>query len=171
LDSKEEDMIRCKTCDTGELLRKKKYRMSGIVVFIGYVLLMPSVLGMLIGAITLFATGSGTGAALDSIRSEAQEKLENARVPPTITTRVLEPQLLTEADLASLTPTQRETIDDIAREIAARRIGAGIGAATIGGASLLIFVMSLVGGLLGWLLVMKKKVLQCTSCGAVTAAG
>jgi hypothetical protein len=28
----------------------------------------------------------------------------------------------------------------------------------------------LVGGLLGWLLVMKKQILQCNRCGAVVAA-
>ena len=37
----------CKVCDSGELRRKELYRMSGMAVFIGYLLLVPSVIGML----------------------------------------------------------------------------------------------------------------------------
>jgi hypothetical protein len=33
-----------------------------------------------------------------------------------------------------------------------------------------IFIVSFVSGLLGWLLVMKKRVLQCDLCGAVVNA-
>jgi hypothetical protein len=33
-----------------------------------------------------------------------------------------------------------------------------------------LLVMSFIGGIFGWLLIMKKKVLQCTHCGAVVAA-
>lgn len=40
-----------------------------------------------------------------------------------------------------------------------------------GGISVFLGMMSFVGGLLGWLLVMKKKVLQCTKCGVTVAAG
>ena len=36
--------------------------------------------------------------------------------------------------------------------------------------SIIGIVASFVGGLLGWLLIMKKKVLQCTSCQAVVNA-
>ena len=39
-----------------------------------------------------------------------------------------------------------------------------------GGLSACFGISCLVGGLLGWLLVMKKKVLQCKNCGAVIAA-
>jgi len=36
--------------------------------------------------------------------------------------------------------------------------------------AIIMGVTSFVGGLLGWLLVMKKRILQCTFCGAVVNA-
>lgn len=39
-----------------------------------------------------------------------------------------------------------------------------------GGFAVIIGISSFVGGLLGWLLVMKKRVLQCSVCGAVVNA-
>jgi len=50
------------------------------------------------------------------------------------------------------------------------REGAGIIALLGTGFTGFAFVVSLIGGLLGWLLVMKKHVLQCSTCGATIAA-
>jgi len=47
--------------------------------------------------------------------------------------------------------------------------GAGAGGFLAGGASVCFGVSAFVGGLVGWLLVMKK-ILQCNCCGAVVAA-
>lgn len=167
---KTSDPIRCKTCDQGQLVKTKKYRMSGVVVFIGYVLLVPSVVGMLIGAIMLFTTASGTGSTVASIKSEAQTKLKTAGVSPAVTAKVLDSKRLSNADRTSLTASQRQTVEDVQTEMTAGTAGAGIGATIAGGFSVFVLISSLVGGLLGWLLVMKKKVLQCTHCGAVVAA-
>jgi hypothetical protein len=82
------------------LTPRKVYRMSGPVVAIGFILLIPSILGMLF-AIML-------GASVNN-------------------------------DIAA-------------------------------GVALVFGVASFVGGLLGWLLVMKRRVLQCSVCGAVVNA-
>jgi len=50
----------------------------------------------------------------------------------------------------------------IASEIAATVIA--------GGFSMFIIVAAFVAGLLGWLLIMRKRVLQCPHCGAVVPA-
>lgn len=97
----------CKVCDSGELRRKELYRMSGMAVFIGYLLLVPSVIGMLWSSV-LF---------LISVGNEA-------------------------TDVAVLG----------------------------GGLSITTAIASMVGGLVGWLLVMKKTVLQCSVCRAVINA-
>ncbi len=102
-------MIKCKICDVGVLKKTNHYRMSGVVVTIGYILLIPSFLGMTISGIMFVFS------------------LASSAVP------------------------------DI-----------GSSGLIVSGTSLLVFVFCLVGGLLGWLLVMKKKVLQCTNCEAVT---
>jgi len=92
--------------------------MSGIVVFIGYILIIPSVMGICLGGMAMLGLG---GAAA----------------------------------------TSPESSDQVASAL-------GI---IIANATLLVFMgASLLFGLLGWLLVMKKSVLQCDSCGAVVPA-
>lgn len=87
--------------------------MSGVVVVIGYILLIPSILGTLLSAFAL---------------------------------------------IVSLT--------------ASASVGKDVGpaGAIVGGIFIMFGVASLVGGLLGWLLVMKKDILKCSHCGAVVAA-
>jgi hypothetical protein len=88
--------------------------MSGVVVGIGYILLIPSILGILFSLYMVFATADASTKGHSSAGMAV-------------------------AGFAELL-----------------EIGFGIA--------------SLVGGLLGWLLIMKKNVLQCHHCGAVVAA-
>jgi hypothetical protein len=53
--------IQCKTCDVGELVLERRYRMSGVVVAIGYILLIPSVLGILASVFFFLTTLSVSG--------------------------------------------------------------------------------------------------------------
>jgi len=45
--------------------------------------------------------------------------------------------------------------------------GAAFGGAIADSTSLFIGSVSLVGGLIGWLLLMKKKVFKCSNCGFI----
>jgi hypothetical protein len=162
--------IRCKTCDVGTLERKKKYRLSGIVVAIGYILLIPSVLGMLFSIFLLFATGKAATDTTSGISDSAKKQLREAGISEPIVQKVVSSQTLTDTEKAGLTREQSITIESIQSSITAGSIGAGAGTAIAGGVSVFLFVVSLVGGLLGWLLIMKKRILQCNNCGAVTAA-
>lgn len=45
-------MIECRTCNGGELRKRKVYRMNAVVVLIGYIVLIPSFLGMATAAIS-----------------------------------------------------------------------------------------------------------------------
>ena len=102
------ESVLCKVCDKGNLLARKKYRMSGPVVAIGYLLLVPSVFGIIISLIII---GNSSTAGTHSHMS-----------------------------------------------------------AFLAGFALLFGIGSFIGGLLGWLLVMKKNILQCHQCGAVVNA-
>jgi hypothetical protein len=53
--------------------------------------------------------------------------------------------------------------------MAAGALGAGGAVALAGGSAVCIGLCSLIGGLLGWLLVMRKSILRCNSCGASIA--
>jgi hypothetical protein len=162
--------VRCKVCDRGTLDRKRVYRMSGVVVVIGYILLIPSVLGMLFSVLMLIATGSAGTSTSTRLRETTARQLRDADVPQLIVEKVIAMEPVPASEMDDLTPSQRARVQSALSSLTFARAGAGAGAAIAGGFAIGFFVLSLVGGLLGWLLVMKKNVLQCTNCHAVTAA-
>jgi hypothetical protein len=107
--------ITCKVCDRGELRKKDIFRMSGPVVVIGFILLIPSILGMVVSAVTVAGM----------LSASTWKDTSQAGV-------------------------------------------AGLGIVFLTG--LVVFVASFVGGLLGWLLIMQKRVLQCSECRAIVNA-
>ena len=157
----------CPTCQKGQLALKKEYRMSTPVVVIGWLLLVPSFLGMLFGILGLFATGSASTVTSASIDKEVRTHLEAASVPAAIIDRIIDGRTITEEEKRGLTEPQRSAISAATLSRAASKVGAGAGTAVVGGLSIGVIVMSFIGGLLGWLLVMKKKVLKCPLCSAV----
>jgi len=48
----------CRVCGQGAMIKRKRFRMSGPVVAIGFILLIPSVLGMLFGILMLVLTSA-----------------------------------------------------------------------------------------------------------------
>ena len=165
------DGIKCKTCDSGTLVRRKKYRMSSVVVLIGYILVIPSVLGILFGVIGLVGSGSAGSSGMQKNRTRVEAELRTASVPQAVIDKLnTSPNGLAVADTARLTGRQRSAIRDASLTLVASDAGTAIGTGLVAGASLFIMIASLVGGLLGWILIMKKRVLQCDRCGATVAA-
>ena len=100
--------ISCKVCDKGALVQTKVHRLSGPAVVIGYIFLIPSILGIIISALAFVQV---------SYLSHGSS-----------------------------------------------------GGSLVGGFVLIFGLASFVGGLLGWLLVMKKRVLRCNVCSATVNA-
>ncbi len=144
--------------------------MSGVVVLIGYLILIPSIFGMLFGALGLGATGAATSEVVGESQESARVELQEAGIPARVREAVLDHQEVSTEQLSELDSSQRAIVEDVALRLGAEMVGAGAGATLAGGASIFILFSSLMSGLLGWLLVMKKKVLQCTQCEAVVAA-
>ena len=72
-------------------------------------------------------------------------------------------QELTAEETATLTPAQKDAVENAV--LPANGVQTAAGAATVIGEALVFFaVIFFVGGRLGWLLVMKKKVPCCTNC-------
>ena len=162
--------LACQTCGHGDLVKRKKYRMSIPVVLIGYILLIPCVLGMLFGLLMLFASGSAGTAVSAAADREVRTRLEAQAIPKPIIEKVIEMKTITEDDNSTLSPEQKSLINDATLSLSAGKVGAGAGAVIGGGISIFLIISCFVGGLLGWLLIMKKKVLQCNHCSAVVAA-
>lgn len=144
--------------------------MSGAVVFIGYIFLLPSVIGIVIATLMLVVSGGATTATLDALKTETKDKLARAGVSAAISDRVLAFETIPQTELSRFPEQQRAVVESAQLSLSAGAVGAGAAGFLSGGASVCVGISAFVGGLLGWLLVMKKKVLQCNSCGAVLAA-
>lgn len=168
----------CQTCGQGALVKRKKYRMSAPVVIIGYILLIPCVIGMLfdvvLGVVLLFTSGLAGTEWPAAVGKETRTRLEAQAIPEPIIQKVVASKPITADDLSALTPEQKSVVDEATRTLSAAKVGAGAAAIIGGGLSIFLVIFGgifcFVGGLLGWLLVMKKKILQCNQCSAVVAA-
>jgi hypothetical protein len=189
---------RCKVCDYGDLLPKRVFRMSGPAVAIGFILLIPSVVGMLAAACSLLGfiavTGishsTPTGPDVEFRRTCINTPESDTTVPITQRVRYCECTLTeyraTNSPIkADFECSQRlqdntlENVDERTQHLYASLLGVQAsppkGIITIFGllgsaVAIHVGVASFVGGLLGWLLVMKKRVLQCSACGATVSA-
>jgi hypothetical protein len=146
--------------------------MSGPAVVIGFVLLVPSILGILFGGVTFVISIVGGGQApklathSDSIRTE----LASQHVPDPIIDDVVAGRHVEENRLSLLDASQQLAVRTAELNVSTAKAVPGLAACCGGTFSVVIMIGSFVGGLLGWLLVMRKSVLQCTRCGAVVAA-
>jgi hypothetical protein len=157
------------------------------VVVIGFILLVPSVavmafltIGFLgsLGATASIASASSATASL-AIRKQVIDNMRYAAVPSRIINAVISGDDATvDADLRYVRST--EEVQAIKQAQADLRVAGGPaltgnalfgGMATFLGSSyFVLMILAFVSGLLGWLLVMKKRVLQCGLCGAVVNA-
>lgn len=163
----------CQICNSGHLTLRKTFRLSGPAVVIGYIFLIPSILGMLLG--TLFLVGSCGAAAKAPANSESdlqeiREKMEQAGLPEAMITKVLDGEFVGESERAGLSDDQRKALLQGSGEILGPKIAKGAGVFVAGGVSIFIIFVSFAGGLVGWLLTMKKRVLKCGNCGATVSA-
>lgn len=155
------------------MTRKRVFRMSGPAVVIGFILLVPSIIGICFGGLTMLMTVVGSSAAPSSVDSQIQRvktRLSSLKVPGDIVADVVVGKQIEENRLTSLTYPQTSAVRESELEISAAKAAPGLAACCGGGFSVVIMIASFVGGLLGWLLIMRKTVLQCFRCGAVVAA-
>jgi hypothetical protein len=147
--------------------------MSGPAVVIGFILLVPSILGICFGGLTMLVTVVGSASAPSTVDSQIQRvrtRLVALKVPGDIVADVVAGKQVEENRLIPLTYPQTSAVRESELEISAAKVAPGLAACCGGGFSVVIMIGSFVGGLLGWLLIMRKTVLQCFRCGAVVAA-
>jgi hypothetical protein len=204
--------LTCKVCDSGTLVSKKVFRMSGPVVAIGFIFLIPSVLGMLFSALLFFGfialpAGGGLGTSDNVARRPFQSdfdasfrkscaasvKQKNQEVGYYASQQLIEQYC--ECALSAFKDTgstesayqtcfqraQDGTLEQPSQDVDALysnntshqsrdREATNLVSILGGGFAVVLGISSFVGGLLGWLLVMRKRVLQCDVCGAVVNA-
>lgn len=196
----------CKICDRGTLISKKAFRLSGPAVAIGFILLIPSILGMLSCVVMLLAFNTSVGAALGvnanssgrpyqstedaKFRKNCEDAFSqvSSELPGTSAPQYCECMLSTYKQTDSLEGAGRTcadkglngTLEEPSEDVvslyssnASKATNAGLitAVSVLGNAFFIGWgIAFFVSGLLGWLLVMKKRVLQCDVCGAVVNA-
>lgn len=217
-DRRRSSFLSCRVCESGTLSSRKIFRLSGPAVAIGFILLIPSIAGIILSTLMLLgviaATGAGMGAAANKPRGQpqtafdanfrrncAREFRQNFEAASGTTASMPLVESVCECALSTLkeTGSMSAAIDTCAgeaeegslavpeRDVAAF-YGQGISneapdnnnalpASVVGILGIIgslsaigLGITSFVGGLLGWLLVMKKRVLKCDYCGAVVNA-
>jgi hypothetical protein len=151
------------------LIKRTKFRMSRPVVAIGFILLIPSALGVLFGVLMLGVTGVASLQPTQAER-EIHARLVAQQIPDAIITEVGSGKPVSDDQLVPLTYQQRTAVHDAQESVSAHKFDAGLTTLVAGGLSLFIIVASFVGSLLGWLLIKRKRLLECARCGAIVAA-
>jgi hypothetical protein len=82
------------------------------------------------------------------------------QVPEPVLSKVASGKTVSDAELASLTYEQRAAVRDAQLSASAQKVGTGAATVIAGGFSIFVIVASFVSGLLGWLLIMRKRVLR-----------
>jgi len=166
--------VLCKVCDGGVMQKKKTHRLGPVVAVIGYIFLIPSFIGMLFGLLALVGAVLSFFMPVDedvqeSLRAEGVEELKLAGLPQGIIDKFASGQEVSSGEKNALPDVQRQalvvsefTVNGSAEKLIGGTLGSVFGT--------IMVVLSFVGGLFGWLLVMKKKILQCSMCSATIAA-
>lgn len=171
--SRKRSYFGCKICDRGTLNSKAAFRMSGPAVVIGFILLVPSILGMLFSAGMLLFVTMGSGKSTVQTRNAAITEMRQHDVPERIIQQVVKnpdmdiTQFIQDDDMNMVS---YSWLKDADMKLRSDGIANGLVVLFGGGFFIAIGIASFVGGLLGWLLVMRKRVLQCDTCGAVVNA-
>ena len=111
----------CRTCGQGALVPRKTFRMSGPVVVIGFILRIPSVLGMLFGILTLVGMGM-YHSQRPSMDSKTRTRLKSQQVPKPVITQVAASKPIDEAHLTALTLQQRTAVRDAQSSVSAGKV-------------------------------------------------
>lgn len=159
--------VACKACGVGIMQLRKTHRMSGIAVRAGYLLLVASTVSIVLSWVLLGASGKAASEAVAGKVNRGVTAMRRAGIAEPMIQSVVRSQQLGAADKAGLSAEQLIEVQLVQSAIAAGIAEAGVGLEIGGGRALFVCASSLLGGLSGVLLVLKKKILRCDTCGAV----
>ena len=168
------DCEKCKA--TASMSPTKIFRFSGCLVAIGVSLLVPSL--MALGMATFCGLGglfSGGAATVDTVGKLKAETAKELAAIPNIPKSVLDDfeqdGVLEDATLAGLKPAMRERVETIEKGHAAGIAGVALGGTAVAGVSiagvLVTYVIGIPAFIVGFVLILRKKVWRCAGCGYV----
>jgi hypothetical protein len=169
----------CEACKRGSMVRNRVRRMNGFLVFVGFLLFVPSVLGILGGAIATvgFRIIEEQGRRPPA---EIRAELTGLKVPDATIERLVAKESGEHEGIEGVGESMRglsegmEGLDPAQRDAVTKawisKVGRELPMGTLVGSALTILVGSVVLGVVAFLLIRKRWVLQCTACPAVVPA-
>ena len=159
---------RCHSCGVGRMASAKERRLPTVLVVIGFLVLVPSILGFLffgLGTAAAFLPGNEAREAghRETLKLEAVETLVELGIPRRSAAEILE---------NSEEPLPAETSRAAAAAVAAARHEYQVALAkrtVMTGMGFVAAFVCLFGVLIGWLLTRRKDVLCCGHCRATIA--
>lgn len=168
--------MECDKCSAGVMRKTKVFRFSGCLVAIGITLLVPSLLALLLATFIAITGTAATGAATVEVaerqKAETIESLSQIEGLPTAVLSDFEDDtIVSEATLSALTPEMRNEVEAViaAHQLATVGAAAGTGMfAAVGTAVVvLIYVISIPALIVGFVLILRRKVWKCGGCGYI----
>ena len=171
--------MKCEKCSHGQMYKTKVFRLSKPLVVIGYIILslaiaVPTIFGIatLLGTTATVAVASKTD---DQVRASGVRELEQiSGLPKVVIIDYKEDGKVSNTNMALVKNTDKNKVEQIVRKYAYPDIApaatvatAGVMAAFGGAVTLLILGGSVMWFIIGFLLIMRKKVWRCIDCGYI----
>lgn len=169
--------MQCRQCN-GSMKRKQIYRLSGCLVVIGSFIL---ICGFLTIGMAIWITVAGTSATakiesetLAEAKKEVRQKLEGIDgLPESVIREFKTTGDIKQKTIDSLDGKIKTDVETILASYRASIIGIGLGTGMFalfgGGIVIILFIVGIPALIIGFLLVLKKKVWRCTNCGYIFA--
>jgi hypothetical protein len=155
----------CPSCSSAQIVSRRVYRRGSLAVFLGHLLLLPSILVVVLGSMGVVNRRVGRDAL--ELERRAASELAAANVPAELAARVHAHEPVSARELDALTVEQWQGVREAQLCVAGGSARASMGAFTSGSAFRWGASLALVGLATGALLVQKRRVGCCSSCGTV----
>lgn len=162
--------LQCQVCNNGILKKNKKYRLGTPLVVIGYIFLIPSICAFFIALLLILSAFIGAPKNNADINTGARGTLEQANIPQPLIEKFMNHKSISYQDKNKLTRQQRQILHDAKGTQLKGQFVNGAAVGILGVLSVVMIVGSIFGVVIGALLTIKKKVLQCSECEAIVNA-
>jgi hypothetical protein len=169
------ESIPCKTCN-GQMSKTAVRRFSSGIVFMGYTLLIPSVLILLLSSACAVVTcGTTTQSAADQLTRQKDETATRLRgiseLPQAVIADFEQDGILEPAALNALSEEKRQEVQRVLDLHLAGQAGTALGATAVGGIGTamiaVVYFFFLPAMIVGALLTLRKNVWACGQCGGI----
>jgi hypothetical protein len=168
--------MQCDKCHQGQMHPTKVFRLSGCLVAIGFIILIPCFVllcfAVLAGVIGTAATGSATITVTERAKQETVVKLQAIEgLPAAVVSDFQLDARISDETFASLTSIQSNEVRRLQSSydamISGAALGTGFAALFGGGLVIIMFVIAIPGLIVGFVLILRKKVWRCQMCGYI----